>query len=415
MDQDLIFPDYNGKSLLNIPSTIFKLFNIPPLKQTMPDEYIKNLQGVEKIILFVFDGLGHNLYQKEGIKHKFFSNLTQKGFYSPITTIFPATTAAALTTLNSGLSSYEHGLPEWNVYFRELDCVIQTLPFLPVTPEDLIRLNNPPEGLLFNQKTIYQYFSEANIPSYIFLHYTYSNSLYNQTASLGSDKVFSYKGIADYMVMLRKLVEEVSGPAYFYAYWSGVDSYEHMFGPSSDEVKAEMRLVSHMIQEEFVDKIRQKDGEKIGVILTADHGQIETDPYTTIYLDDFEEITESFKISHNGRAILPSGSARDIFLHIKEDKLDFVISFLNNELKGKVRAFKMQEDFVDKGVFGSGQMHPEFLNRVGNVLILPEKNNTAWYRFLPEHRLEFRGLHGGMSEDEMLIPFASARLSDLIQ
>ncbi len=412
MNQNLIFPNYDGKSLLNVPSTIFKHFNIPPLKKTLPKEFTKNLAGTEKIILFVFDGLGHNLYQKEGMRHHFFSNLTQKGFYSPITTIFPATTAAALTTLNSGLSPFEHGLPEWNVYFRELDCVIQTLPFLPIVPEDLIRLNNPPEGLLFNSKTIYQHFSEKKIPSYIFLHYTYSNSLYNQTASLGSTKVYSYKGIADYMVMLRRLIEEIPGPAYFYAYWAGVDSYEHMYGPSSDEVKAEMRLVSHLIQEEFVNKVSKSKAEKVGIILTADHGQIDTNPKTTIYLDDFEELTESFKISHNGRAILPSGSARDIFLHIKEEKINFVLSFLNKNLKEKVQAFRMQE-FLDKGAFGGGKMHPEFLNRIGNVLILPKENQTAWYRFLPEHRLEFCGLHGGMSEDEMLIPYASARLSEL--
>lgn len=410
--QDLTFPDYNGRSLLNIPSTVFKHFKIPPLKKTLPDEFVKNISGVEKIILFVFDGLGHNLYQTEGMKHQFFNNFAAKGFYSPITTIFPATTAAALTTLNSGLSVFEHGLPEWNVYFRELDTVIQTLPFLPITPEDLIRLHNPPDGLLFDQQTIYQYFSENNIPSFIFLHNTYSNSLYNQTASLGSTKVLPYRGIADYMVMLRKLVREVRGPAYFYAYWAGVDSYEHMFGPDSDEVKAEMRSVSHMIQEEFVNKIPKEEGEKIGILLTADHGQVETNPQTTIYLDEYTELTQSFMISQNGRAILPSGSARDIFLHIKEDKIDFVIFFLNEHLAGKVKAFSMQE-FLDRGVFGMGKMHPELLNRIGNVLVLPEGNGTAWYRFLPEHRLEFCGLHGGMSRDEMLIPFACARLSDL--
>lgn len=414
MSQDLIFPNYDGKSLLNVPSTIFNHFQIAPLKKTLPKEFVKNLDGVEKIILFVFDGLGHNLYQKEAKKYQFFNTLIKKGFYSPITTIFPATTAAALTTLNSGLSPFEHGLPEWNVYFRELDTVIQTLPFLPIVPEDLIRLHNPPEGLLFNSKTIYQYFSEKKIPSYIFLHYTYSNSLYNQTASLGSTKVFSYKGIADYMVMLRKLIEETPGPAYFYAYWAGIDSYEHMYGPSSDEVKAEMRLVSHLIQEEFVNKVPKNKAEKVGILLTADHGQVDTNPHTTIYLDDYEELTESFKISHNGRAILPSGSARDIFLHIKDEKIDFVLSFLEKNLKGKVKAFKMEE-FLEKQVFGEGKMHPEFLNRIGNVLILPEGNLTAWYRFLPEHRLEFSGLHGGMSEDEMLIPFACARLSDLQQ
>lgn len=407
---NLVFPDFN-KSLVNIPSTILSHFDLNPLKKPLPKEFIKDLEGVEKIILFVFDGFGHQLYQKESIKHAFFNNLIKKGFYSKITSVFPSTTAAALTTLNSGLSPLEHGLPEWNIYFQELDCIVQTLPFLPLMPEDITKLINPPEGILFNQKTIYQYLGEGGIPSFIFLHNSYATSLYNKTASLGSTTL-SYRGLADYVVMLRRLLKEVSGKAYFYAYWSGIDSYEHMFGPDSEEVSAEILLLSHLIQTELINKVDSKIAEKVGIILTSDHGQIATDLQVTTYLDQIPELKNYFKESPQGKTILPSGSPRDIFLHIKEEKLNYVLSLLKEKLKEKALVFKMEE-FIKKGVFGKGKPHPEIYSRLGNLLILPEGNNTIWYRFLPEHRLEFNGLHGGLSEEEMLIPFTCAKLSQL--
>ncbi len=142
-----VYPDFKGSSLLSIPSSILKFFGVKPLKQALPEEFVKNLEGADKVILFLIDGFGDKLYQEEGLKYKFFRTLFEKGFYSKITTVFPSTTAAALSTINSGLSPLEHGLPEWNVYFRELDSVVQTLPFIPVIPGDQERLKNPPEGL----------------------------------------------------------------------------------------------------------------------------------------------------------------------------------------------------------------------------------------------------------------------------
>lgn len=71
---------------------------------------------------------------------------------------------------------------------------------------------------------------------------------------------------------------------------------------------------------------------------------------------------------------------------------------------------------MEMGFFGVGIPSQEFISRVGNLVILPYQDSSIWYRypgFKPHRSLDYRGHHGGLSEEEMLIPFAAAKLSDL--
>jgi hypothetical protein len=66
------------------------------------------------------------------------------------------------------------------------------------------------------------------------------------------------------------------------------------------------------------------------------------------------------------------------------------------------------------GLFGKGKPKKEFYERVGNLLILPYKNHTIWYEHIKGKKFDLLGHHGGLSEDEMLVPFAIAKLSNLL-
>jgi hypothetical protein len=60
-----------------------------------------------------------------------------------------------------------------------------------------------------------------------------------------------------------------------------------------------------------------------------------------------------------------------------------------------------------------GKPSQEFLERTGNLLILPNKKETIWFAGPEGRKISFLGQHGGLHEDEMLVPFAIAKLSDL--
>ncbi len=410
MDKTII-PNYKLPSLLNVPSTFLKLLGANPIKNILPESYYKNSIGCEKVVFFLLDGFGHNLYQKVGLKYPFFKKYAEKGIYNPIQTVFPSTTAAAISTINSGLSPIEHGLPEWYLYFQELDAILESLPFTPAFKEDLDKLKAAPPKILFNQKTVYEYLNEVHVPSYIFLNRYLAESFYNIQANKGA-VVIPYNTYPNLMVQLRKLLNKSKGKAYIYVYISAIDSAEHEFGPWAEEVEVEISSLSYLLEAEFVNKIDQNIANQIALFMTADHGQIATDPKETFYLDTIPGFKEFFKVGADGEPILPTGNVRDVLLNIKPEKQDEAIGLLKSKLPSGTQILKIT-NCIKQGWFGSGNTHQEFLNRTGDLLILPNGADTIWYHYTPESSYKFKGNHGGQSEDETLIPFVSAKLSDM--
>lgn len=409
--KDLVYPRYDGHSILNIPSTILSLFGVKPNKTLLDRGYYQSIKDTEKILFFLVDGLGWDLFNKEALKYPFFQKLSKSGQFNQITSVFPSTTAAAITTINSGLSPYEHGLLEWNLFFEEFDCVIQTLPFLAVLPEDDEKIKGASGLELFNQETIYEKLNKVNIHSYVFLHRTYLTSPYNQAASRGSS-IITYTNIAELVVSLRKLLSETPGRAYFYVYWGAIDGASHTFSPHSEQAKAEVSLLSYMLEHEFVKKLDKQTASSVGLMLTADHGQVPVNPAETIYLNEIKDIENYFATSSSSRIIPPTGGARDVFLTVTEEKWDEAVKVLRDYLGDRATVVKMSE-VVSKGWFGNGQPHSKFDKRVGNILVLPSGYNTVWYKYAPEIEFSLLGHHGGLTPEEMLVPLISTRLSDL--
>ncbi|MEJ2242169.1 MAG: alkaline phosphatase family protein, partial [Candidatus Bathyarchaeota archaeon] len=115
---DFLYPFYDKYCFSKIPSTILKFFDVKT-KTTLPSKLVpeKNeFKETNKLILLIIDGFGFNQWLRYYEQNEFFSRITNEGIFSPITTVFPSTTANAITTLNTGLTPQEHGLPEWFVY-----------------------------------------------------------------------------------------------------------------------------------------------------------------------------------------------------------------------------------------------------------------------------------------------------------
>ncbi|MBI2011843.1 hypothetical protein HYS91_03670 [Candidatus Daviesbacteria bacterium] len=78
---EIVFPEYDGRSLLNIPSTIFKLFGVTPLKKALPKYYYQSIRECEKIVLLLLDRFGDNVFIKHLSKIPFLKKLKDRGIY----------------------------------------------------------------------------------------------------------------------------------------------------------------------------------------------------------------------------------------------------------------------------------------------------------------------------------------------
>jgi hypothetical protein len=72
------------------------------------------------------------------------------------------------------------------------------------------------------------------------------------------------------------------------------------------------------------------------------------------------------------------------------------------------------QEAINRGLFGVGRVSERFQRRIGNVHIMPGPGSEVWYEHKPGERFSLLGHHGGLSEEEMIIPFAISRLSALL-
>ena len=413
MNDNFVFPDYIN-SLLNIPHTILSHFGIPTVKLPLSKTTTENIEGSRNLVLFLIDGFGFNVYERIAVKNNFFKLFSKNGKVSKITSVFPATTAAALTTLHSGQAPIEHGFFEWNLYFPAIEEIIESLPYQLIPTEFTDPNVTLPQdtSLIFNGKTIYEELKKNKVGSAIFLPEGISRSIYSGATSKGA-MVIGYKDLSDLLIRLVTVLKESKSKLYCYVYYDRIDTAEHVYGVWSEEAKREVEDLSKHLEKDFLRKFTGEVAENTGILFTADHGQEDIDLENPTLLNNFSFLTESYKLNSRENSILPSGSPRDIFLNVKEDKLDKVITSLDRKLKDKSVVLKLDEKTI-KTLFGNFTPHKEFMDRLGNILILSKKSHACWYKYNDESKLALKGHHGSLLKSEMILPFGSAKISDLI-
>ena len=145
--------------------------------------------------------------------------------------------------------------------------------------------------------------------------------------------------------------------------------------------------------------------------MTADHGASEVDPKTTTFLNKdkrFKGIERFLKMNQVGELIVPAGSARDMFLYVKDELLDEAQGFLSKGLDGKAEVVKTKW-LIENGYFGP-EISPKFRARVGNLVILPYRYESVWWYEKDEFEQRFYGHHGGLTPQEMEIPLITLEL-----
>lgn len=98
--------------LTNLTCSIRKYFELDYKHNTL--DYIDKLleeKQPKNVVVIPFDGMGSRILDRTLSKSDFL--IKQK--YKEITTVFPATTTAATTSMQTGLNPIEHGYLGWNM------------------------------------------------------------------------------------------------------------------------------------------------------------------------------------------------------------------------------------------------------------------------------------------------------------
>ena len=354
----------------------------------------------DAVVLILVDGFGWRFFERFQ-DAPFLKRLTNQGRVEKLTSQFPSTTAAHLTTIHTGWNVGQSGVHEWIYYEPQVDAIITPLLFSYAGARQRNELTatgiHPP--LLYPRGLFYPELKKSGVNPYVFGSREYTPSTYSDVVMAGAEQV-AFKTLSEALVNLGLLLEEESQPLYVHLYFDRIDTLAHEYGPTAPQTEAEIETFLLMMEYYFE---RIFKGEKrILFLMTADHGQCEVDPQTTVYLNrdpSFAGVGRFLETNRKGQLLVPAGSARDMFLYIKDGMLDEAQSFLAPRLEGKADVVKT-ELLMENGYFGS-EVSPRLRERVGNLVILPYRYESVWWYEKGKFEQRFYGHHGGLTPEEM--------------
>lgn len=399
-------PDYKKSCFSNLP-ILTKVFFGLEKKSNLPFPFKdKSFLRKEKLIFLFIDSFGWRFLEKYS-DHPFLKKILKYGQLIKATSQFPPTTAAHVTTINTGLPIGEHGIYEWFYYEPEIDEIIAPLLFSLAGPKkergNLNSYGTTPEKL-FPFKTLYQKLKRFGVKSYTFGHRDYTPSPYSNTVFKGAEKIIPYSTLPEAITNLFEILNSTKGRQYFYLYFEKVDSINHVYGPSSLQSEAEITALLELMDKVFWPKFT-KVSETTSFILFADHGQIEVNPQHTFYINkEITGIEKYLRINKKGRVLAPAGSPRDMFLYVKDDFVEEAEALLKDKLSQVAEVIRTHE-FIKQGYFGD-KVSKRFLERVGNLLLLPYPGQSVWWYEKNRFQMGYFGHHGGLTPEEMEIGVA---------
>src|SRR5688572_16512241 len=173
-------PDYLGGGLVNLMASVVEgrggARRHAPLALLPAGE----LAAARNVVLLIVDGLGDNYLMRRGGGGEFARR--RRG---AITSVFPSTTASAITTSYTGCTPLEHGLTGWYTYFGEAGYVAAPLPFR--TRGDMLPLREKgftPERA-FTARPI---FPDMNTRAIVVSHVKIIDSEYNLRHCAGAER-----------------------------------------------------------------------------------------------------------------------------------------------------------------------------------------------------------------------------------
>jgi hypothetical protein len=402
---EIVFPYYAGLSIRNLPHTIVRVLDgkaplsglgSSPLDRRLWD----HLDGgkIKRVVLFLTDGLGWRLLQEimreDPATAQVVADLVGDGTLTPITSVAPSTTAAALPAIWTGCGPAATGMVGTELFLREYGALVSMLHFWPSSGRHRSEVLED-WGLEFDAflpgMTLGEVLNTRRIHSYLLLEKSLFGSGLSRVMHRGIKQAVRHFGYTDLWIGLRDLLRKTRRERCFVnIYWGAVDGISHLHGTATEQSINEVRRQLTDLREALAgDGVG--DGQTL-FMLAADHGHTPVPDY--INLADHPPLAEALRCG-------PGGEGRFAYLYLRYDYRDQVIEYLNSTLADRVTTL-IPTDALRAGLFGPEAPYRESGPRLGDLGVVLRRGVALGNRPLPSTAAVSR--HGGLSEREMLVP-----------
>ena len=329
------------------------------------------VSGARAVVLLVLDGLGQFALDRHPTSLATLGSMTGR----PISTVVPATTSAALSSITTGAPPAVHGVVGYRT--RVDDTVLNVLRWQAEgggrrAPEPFVVQRCPA-------------FAGRAVP--VVAQSEHRNSGFTR-AHLGDGPFCGWRTVGTLVEQCRTQIDQ--GATFVYAYYPGVDEVAHEFGLLDGWFAEELRVADALVA-----RLLEVLPRDVALLVTADHGQVHLDADSWIETMALESLV-----------IAQSGDARFRHLHARPGA--------QRELAEECRAryadvawVRTRRQLLDEAWFGPAA-EGSVPGRIGDVVLAPFADVGFVDPAMPRER-NLRSAHGAPTPDEMWVPLRAAR------
>ncbi|UOE45038.1 alkaline phosphatase family protein [Agromyces larvae] len=341
------------------------------------------LPAARSAIIVLVDGLGaSNLSARAGHARHLVGRMSRRDV---IRTVFPSTTAAAITSFATGEPPGVHGIVGYRVLEPESDRVVN-------------QLNGWEAGLLPDgwqrSTTWFEHAGARDIRTVAVGAARYATSGFTRAVLRGAE----YRAAATIADRVDAALDLISGakPTIVYLYIPELDQLAHSHGWESERWLAALETVDAELA-----RLDRRLPNGVGLLVTADHGVVDVPAHRHVFVDDRPDLLDG--IRHI------AGEPRCLALHLDASLPDSARERLIDGWRDAEagRSWVLTRDeALDAGLYApAGRIAPEVRGRIGDVLVAA-RAGIAYYDRREANRTAEKmiGQHGSWTDEESRVP-----------
>ena len=354
------YPDYNN-CILGIPAAVLKHYGLATNQTPLPVLERLFAKDYKNIVVMLFDGVGSAILDK----HCDESDFLLRNKVADISSIYPPTTTAAVTAIETGLPAITHGWLGWCLYFKELDKVVNLF-------RNDIHGSEPDPAADYHAARHYMPYTEI---------YTLINEseigVKASRVSLFSE--YETQSIDEICEVTEKLCND-EGRQYICTYWHEPDHTIHEFGTSAEIVKTHLDEIS-----EKVERLAEKLSDTL-IIITADHGLVDIEPDVN-YAELEKYLLHPLSFDDRSKSLFIKPEYMSVF----EEEF--------HKLYGDRYLLLSRDEILAMNLYGYGERHEKVTEFIGDYVAI----STDKYVLDTDVDID-KAAHAGLCEDEMIVP-----------
>ena len=386
-DGDLIRPSADALNLVDFARAAASLAGSGDVTMTAGSRRLADLvRPCQHLVLVLADGFGMDLLEAMDSDSFAPSHLAAE-----LQTVFPSTTAAALTSLATTEWPVTHAVLGWFLYLPEIDAVTTILPFvrrsdevslttLGVTPAQAFPVRPAISGMGSRPLSL--------IPEQL------AGSVYSDYLGDGTP-VQGYRGLEHAVDEVVRRVTEAEEPTFTHLYWPTIDAVCHELGTRHPQTSAAVRRLDDELR-----RLSETMPPGSRVVVTADHGLLDTHESQVHWIEPSDALASCLSRE-------PSGDTRVVYFSLGKGQEGRFRDEFSRRFEGRFILLS-RDEALELELFGPGTPSFQTGQRLGDLVAISLGADIIRFDYLGIERggptILDATHHSGLTPAEMRIP-----------